>query len=309
MGSIRDLSSGKVQVLELPEHWIGRAPISALCLPHRYVSAQHAVIRWNGTQWELRDLGSRNGTFLDGNRLKPGEECPLRIGSKMAFGKLVAEQWELVDDSAPRVMAVPLDGGHPVLLDGDLLALPSNDDPRVTIYRDAKGAWVLEQPSESILSIANLQTFEVDGRTWRFCCNEDIRTTSLAVAPAELEVRHLELAFSVSRDEEHVQLHMTCGGSSFDMGARSHNYLLLTLARRRLEDAAAGDAEAACGWVYQEDIAHDPSMAPPQLNIDVFRIRKQFAAVGVVDAANLIERRPRTRQLRIGTGLLSITKL
>jgi hypothetical protein len=115
--------------------------------------------------------------------------------------------------------------------------------------------------------------------------------------------------FSVSRDEEHVHLHTTCGGSSFDMGARSHNYLLLTLARRRLEDAKEGTGDTACGWIYQEDLAHDPTMAPPQLNIDVFRIRKQFAAVGVVDAANIIERRPRTRQLRIGTGLLAVTQL
>ncbi len=309
MGSIRDRVTGKAQLLELPEHGIGRAPTASLCLPHRYVSAQHAVIRWNGRQWELRDLGSRNGTFLDGNRLKPGEECPLRVGSKMAFGKLADEQWELVDDSAPRVMAVSLDGGSPVFLDGDLLALPSNEDPRVTIYRDSKGAWVLEKPDESTLPIANLQTFEVDDRRWRFCCADDIRTTSLTTTPADLEVRHLQLSFSVSRDEEHVQLKMSCGERSFDMGARSHNYLLLTLARRRLEDAGEGNADSACGWIYQEDLAHDPTMAPPQLNIDVFRIRKHFASVGVVDAANIVERRPRTRQLRIGTGHLTIAQL
>jgi pSer/pThr/pTyr-binding forkhead associated (FHA) protein len=309
MGSIRDRSSGKAQVLELPEHGIGRAPTSALCLSHSYVSTQHAVIRWNGRQWELRDLGSRNGTFLDGHRLKPGEECALRVGSRMAFGRIVTEPWELVDDSAPRVMAVPVAGGDPVFLDGDLLALPSNEDPRVTIYRDVKGAWVLEQPDESILPVTNLQTFEVDGHRWRFCCAADTRTTALAAALTEIEVRHLELSFAVSRDEEHVQLQMSCGASFFDMGARSHNYLLLTLARRRVEDAQEGTAEAACGWIDQEDLAHDPTMTPPQLNIDVFRIRKQFAGIGVVDAANIVERRPRTRQLRIGTGLLSITQL
>jgi hypothetical protein len=95
------------------------------------------------------------------------------------------------------------------------------------------------------------------------------------------------------------------------MGARAHNYLLLTLARHRLKDEEEeeGMAEAACGWVYQEDLAHDPSMAPPQLNVDVFRIRRHFASVGVVDAANIIERRPRTRELRIGTRFLSIRQL
>ncbi len=308
MGSIRNLSSSKTQLLE-PEHLVGRAPTLALPLPYRYVSAQHAAIRWSGSRWELRDLGSRNGTFLDGNRLKPGEECPLCVGARMAFGKIAGEQWELVDESAPQVMAVPIEGGEPVLLDGELLALPSNDDPRVTIYRSAEGNWVLEQPDDSIAPIMNLQTFDVEGRAWRFCCTENVRTTSLAVAPGELEVRFLRLSFSVSSDEEHVQLHMTCGGSSFDMGARTHNFLLLTLARRRLEDADQGIAETTCGWVYQEDLSHDATMAPPQLNIDVFRIRKQFASLGVVDAANIVERRPRTRQLRIGTGHISIAEL
>jgi hypothetical protein len=48
---------------------------------------------------------------------------------------------------------------------------------------------------------------------------------------------------------------------------------------------------------------------PPHLNLDVLRIRKQFSALGVVDAANIIERRPRTRQLRIGVSRISIVSL
>jgi hypothetical protein len=90
---------------------------------------------------------------------------------------------------------------------------------------------------------------------------------------------------------------------------RGHNYLLVTLARHRLKDAAAGLPEAECGWIYQDDFAQDPMMMSPQLNLDVHRIRRQFAAAGVQDAANVVERRPRTRQLRIGTGRLSVTRL
>jgi hypothetical protein len=279
-----------------------------LHIGERYVSAQHAALRWSGDRWELRDLGSRNGTFLDGSRLNSGEEHAIRRGSRIAFGRREAE-WELVDDAAPAVMVVALDGQDPVLLEGDLLALPSSDDPRVTIYR-FEGLWIIERPDESSTPITNQQTFEVAGRTYRFCCAETISKTSFAAPPVVgLEVQHLQLSFSVSSDEEHVQLQMSCGGTTVDLGTRGHNYLLLTLARQRLDDAAEGIAESSCGWIYQEDLSHDPSMVPPQLNIDVFRIRKQFAAAGVVDAANIIERRPRTRQLRIGTGRLSVVRL
>jgi hypothetical protein len=124
-----------------------------------------------------------------------------------------------------------------------------------------------------------------------------------------LVLRDLVLSFSVSRDEEYVHLAVIHRGGAIDLGARTRNYLLLTLARRRLVDAAEGLPETTCGWVYHADLEHDPSMAPPQLNIDVFRLRKQFASVGVVDAADIIERRPRTRQLRIGTGRIAIARL
>ncbi len=306
MGILREVSSGATRLLE-PENFIGRTPPSALRLQKRYVSGQHALLRWND-RWELRDLASRNGTFLDGQRIKPTEERHVRRGSIIAFGAL-EEQWELIDDSPPQVMVVPLEGGEPVLLEGDLLALPSADDPHATIYRNVDGSWMLEQTNESATPITNQQTFDVGGHTWRFCCVENMKTTVLAAATYEMEVRHLELVFFVSRDEEYVQLQVNCGGNTIDLGSRGHNYLLLTLARQRLEDAGEALPDPTCGWVYQEDLAHDPTMAPPQLNIDVHRIRKQFAEVGVVDAANIVERRPRTRQLRIGTGRISIIQL
>jgi hypothetical protein len=99
---------------------------------------------------------------------------------------------------------------------------------------------------------------------------------------------------------------VTCGQRTLDLGTRARNYLLLTLARRRVADAKEGLPEASCGWIYQDDLSHDPSMAPPQLNLDVFRVRKQFAAAGVVDAVNVIERRSTTRQIRVGTGQIAI---
>jgi hypothetical protein len=306
MAMIIEKSSGRRRVLEA-EHLVGRGPTSGLVIGERYVSARHAILRFVGDRWELRDLGSRNGTFLDGVRVRPGEEYPLSKGATVAFGK-VEQEWTLVDDAAPWAMAVPLDGGEPVGLQEDLLALPSTEDPRATIYRNPDGVWVLEQP-DSIAPVTNLETFEVAGRAFRFSCPENIAKTTLADSSSEIEVRHMTLLFSVSRDEEHVELRATCGARSFELGTRLHNYLLLTLARRRLADAAEGLPETSCGWIYQEDFPNDPSMEPQRLNLDVLRIRQQFAALGVSDAANIVERRPRTRQLRIGVNRLSVVVL
>ena len=307
MGQIQESSTGQIRLLE-PEHLVGRAPNCSLRINERYVSAQHAVLRWVGDHWDVKDLGSRNGTFLDESRIKAGQEHALRNGAKLQFGKL-DQQWRLIDDTAPAVMAVTTDYGNAVVIDGEFLALPSSDDPQVSIYRGPDGGWLLEHPNEAITAITHMQTFEAAGHVWKFCCPERALKTSLADYRPDFEIRHLELLFSVSRDEEHVQLHALFGTGRFDMGARNHHYTLLLLARRRLDDAAEGLPETSCGWTYIEDLIHGPNVTPASLNIDVFRIRKQFDTIGVLDPANIIERRPRTKQLRIGTGRVSVQVL
>jgi hypothetical protein len=150
------------------------------------------------------------------------------------------------------------------------------------------------------------RTFEIASGVWRI---RESPPSSRGPALAERSrIRDVHLTFRVSQDEEFVRLRMTLGDRTVDMGARGHNYLLVTLARQRLRDEAYGLDEAACGWIRQDDLAHDPMMAPARLNIDVFRIRKQFAALGLVDAADIIERRARVRQLRIGTGRLTVVR-
>jgi hypothetical protein len=168
--------------------------------------------------------------------------------------------------------------------------------PRLTMCRTT--GWASSNPVNGTLPAA--------ARDWKACSPPD---SNRAPPFTRLSVSHLQLTFSVSRDEEHVHLRVRCGSSTFDMGARAHNFLLLTLARRRLQDAADGFAETTCGWIYQEDLEHDPTMAPPGLNTSVFRVRRQFAVTGVADAANIIERRAGSRQMRIGTGRIAIVSL
>ena len=61
--------------------------------------------------------------------------------------------------------------------------------------------------------------------------------------------------------------------------------------------------------MYQEDLLDALRVTATQLNIDVFRIRQHFARAGLHDSLNVVERRPRTKQLRIGTGALEVNVL
>jgi hypothetical protein len=133
----------------------------------------------------------------------------------------------------------------------------------------------------------------------------------LATCPHQergLDREALALSFFVSKDEEYVRLYVLRGRLAFDLGARAHNYLLLTLARRHLADKLECISEPACGWTYLADLAHDPSMAGSRLNLDVFRIRGQFKAVGL-DQSEIIERRATTKQIRVGIAQITITSI
>ena len=52
------------------------------------VSRLHAVIRRNGAAIAFMDLGSANGTFVNGNRLTPNTEQMLNHGDILALGKM-----------------------------------------------------------------------------------------------------------------------------------------------------------------------------------------------------------------------------
>ena len=52
------------------------------------VSRLHAVIRHNEGNIVLVDLGSSNGTYVNGMRIMPNVEQPLRHGDIVALGKL-----------------------------------------------------------------------------------------------------------------------------------------------------------------------------------------------------------------------------
>ena len=52
------------------------------------VSRLHAVIRQNNGNVIIMDLGSSNGTYVNGTRLLPNTEQPLHHGDVVALGKL-----------------------------------------------------------------------------------------------------------------------------------------------------------------------------------------------------------------------------
>jgi S1-C subfamily serine protease len=79
--------AGLVVALSGAECTVGRHPDSALRFgaeAEQGVSARHALLLREGTGWRLRDLGSTNGTWLNGRRM--ADDAALRDGDRIAFG-------------------------------------------------------------------------------------------------------------------------------------------------------------------------------------------------------------------------------
>ncbi|MEE8047010.1 MAG: FHA domain-containing protein, partial [Dehalococcoidia bacterium] len=65
--------------------FVGRDPANQVVIEHPTVSRNHVEILVNDSEWFVKDLGSRNGTVVDGAKL--GSE-PLRLthGAELLLG-------------------------------------------------------------------------------------------------------------------------------------------------------------------------------------------------------------------------------
>jgi hypothetical protein len=298
--------SGKTVTLHA-NHLVGRSERCDLRIDEKYVSTEHASIRWNGQVWLLKDLASRNKTFMDGASVSSASPVPLNAGCTLAFG-LKDDTWRFEDAAEPEAVAIPVDGGQPVVAVHSLLPVPSPTEPSATVFRGSDGGWKLDQEGE-LRDVADGSVFEVDGRSFRLSLPSAVLPTMPVGSLEPLRIKELELQFSVSSDEEHVEIVASARERTLNLATRAHNYLLLELARRRSADVGARLPDTSCGWVYQDDLCDRLRVDTARLNVDVYRIRKQFANLELLDPANIVERRARTKQLRLGVKNFKISQI
>jgi pSer/pThr/pTyr-binding forkhead associated (FHA) protein len=65
---------------------VGRDPANDIVVPHdTNVSRSHAEVQFRDGRWLLVDLGSRNGTIVNGRRIR---QHPLREGDRIQIGQI-----------------------------------------------------------------------------------------------------------------------------------------------------------------------------------------------------------------------------
>lgn len=135
---------------------VGREDTDIL-LRHPEVSRRHALFTRDGDGFRLDDLGSTNGTWVDGRRLEPGAPIRLRGGERVRFAVMefvFGPTSEEPDLPAERLAVGRDPAGQVVLSDDDVswnhCVLERTGDG--WILRDlnsANGTWLNGQPCET----------------------------------------------------------------------------------------------------------------------------------------------------------------
>ncbi len=78
--------SGSEYSIEEPRVVLGRGPEADLCVDDRAMSKEHAVLEFSDHGYRVRDLGSMNGTLLNGSEVRVAE---LKHGDRLQLGEHV----------------------------------------------------------------------------------------------------------------------------------------------------------------------------------------------------------------------------
>ncbi len=163
---------------------IGRHPDNQIVLDDRTVSAHHARLERTLAGWQVVDLGSTNGTTLDGQELPYNQPVPwsnhqtLRIGpfalQWQAFSATSAPAPERIHAAAP---AVPL----------PIVKMPTNGRTPATFAAPPAPAMTTIPAATAIAATAPLPAINWEELEWTAAARVG-ETLEMALTPATLEV-------------------------------------------------------------------------------------------------------------------------
>jgi len=265
---------------------LGRAPSNDLVLPHADVSGHHAMLYVEaGAVW-LRDLGSSNGTFVNGERVRGA--MVVRVGDRIRLGA----KTELQASDSDTASRAPLrleraDGAVGWSVSDATFAVPGIDDVTLLVY-----------DAEIWLAVDGMETHRVHLGV-PFEVGEEAFVLREVTGPTPDTVRATVVAFpyrlTVSLSADHAAL-AEQGRATCEVTASHRVAMLYALGRQWLDDGDALDG----GWIDDEALAvavwgrQHHEHGTNNLHVLVHRLRKEVAAAGL-DRWCIEKRQGRTR--------------
>ena len=293
-------------------HIFGRLKQSVnTCIYQPEISKIHAVFEWRQDGWYLTDFSS-NGTWLNHRRLPKNEATKLQVGDAIFLASKSTHQLTVEDLSPPSDILLPYPDKNReslIVLEWYNL-LPDSHDPEISLFFDDESAsWRLEHLNDDTQTQKSLKHNDVvsfNGRQWQLLVNTQIEET-VQLTPNVASLDELSFLFNVSSDEETTQLTLKTSDQAIDLKVRSHHYLTLNLARKRIEDMKNGLNKELQGWVFCDQLSRDLGIELSHFNIQIHRARKQFSdSLNNLHLDQLFERQ--SGRIRLGSQNILIEK-
>lgn len=269
----------------VPSHLVGRNPECNMVIQRPSVSGRHAAFIWVGEGWCLRDLGSRNGTYLNRRLLEPAEWAELLPGDEVAFAEC-DEAWTVIDTHPPPPTVIPERGAPELSLveTGGMFYPDGADQPPWVLFFSA-GSWHVEYTSGTRCTLEHNELLFVAGRPYCAQLPAVAMSTREACCPVvEATVANASLTLVVSTNEETAAMEVKVGQRRVTSNQKTHLYLLAYLARVRLSKGNDG------GWVETDVVVRELQLrCQTQLAVHVHRCRVELASA-LSDAAEVIDR-------------------
>lgn len=257
---------------------VGRLASSDLPLQNPMSSGRHAAISYSGGGWWIFDLNSRNGTFLNGDKLTLGPAARIRTADILSFGS-ADESWVVENVSRAAAMAIGPNGHIRAAERGRITIKDVSTSESCDVYlRGDK--WLMD----ARMGVQSTPVHDGDA----ILVGE---TTWLLSLPDPLELRStIPMRMSVLRNPTRGQMEIVlyAGTRAVRLDSRSHNALLGTLASYSAGDGL-GPASLG-GWRTVEFVCEDIGLTRQILNLYVHRLRASLEQHEIPNAASIVER-------------------
>lgn len=280
---------------------VGRSFACMIRVNFPSVSGDHACISYESKRWKIRDLRSRNGTFVNGQKV---HEATLERGDKIAFGstKIV---FDFIDASPPVALARNLKTNEVIVARDGLLAVPSAEVPLASVFETPHDGWVLETGGD-VKRVSDGDLLDLDQKSYMLHL-PTILDVTMDSSGDWISAQDIGLRFRVRRNEEYVDVAVQIRNELHVLAVRAHHYTLLTLARLRLADQANPKLVSHDhGWVTMDDLCRKLATDENKINVEIYRIRQEFLQLPLQNGAAIIERKKGSKMLRIGVHRLRL---
>jgi hypothetical protein len=271
---------------------LGRAPTNEVVLSEGTVSWHHAVV-WveGGLPW-VRDLGSRNGTFVNdepvrggqrlasGDRVRIGLQVGMEVVGRPTIDLLHARSFVLEELGSGAAVPFRSDRFHLGSGPDAHLHIPDAADRAATLLLHADGeVWLGTEDAERQLAVG--EAFEVAGRHFV------VREVDPTQAPTT-EVRLQRYPYTVEatlNGPSGPEAVLRGPGVEHLVSADNRAILLYLLARQIVEDQAAGLGPDQVGWSSDDLIRQGiwgkkPDQDANSLHVLVYRLRAELKRAG-----------------------------